>query len=353
LQTVTDPPEAPATSPAEPVRVGGPYFEDFTIGQVFADAPAMTLTSGHAALHQALVGDRMRLPLDAVLSTSVTGRPQTLAHPSLVCDVAIGQSTAATQRVRGNLFYRGLVLLRPVYIGDTLRTTTEIVGLRQNRPRPDGTATGLVALRMRTENQAGDRVLDFWRCPMIPLRSADSQTGHTDRFEDIPTDLDMTRVAAAVAPDWRFDRIRDQVPGVHFADVQSGCVYEIEGRDTVTAAPELVRLSLNMAETHVDAGSNAHGRRLVYGGHTISIAAAQLTRALPNVVTIVAWRECNHTGPVFEGDILSTVVTVEAKHELPDADAGLLDLRAVVAADRVGADGPQTVLDWRLVAVMA
>jgi acyl dehydratase len=163
----------------------------------------------------------------------------------------------------------------------------------------------------------------------------------------------MNRVADAVAPDWRFDRIRDQIPGVHFADVETGCVYEIEGRDTVTAAPELVRLSLNMAETHVDAGSNAHGRRLVYGGHTISIAAAQLTRALPNVVTIVAWRECNHTGPVFEGDILSTVLTVEAKYPLHPVDAGLLDLRAVVAADRGLAEGPQTVLDWRLVAVMA
>jgi len=307
---VTDRADDEATQSREPVRVGGPFFEDFAIGQVFDDAPAMTLTSGHAALHQALVGDRMRLPLDAVLSTSVTGRPETLAHPSLVCDVAIGQSTGATQRVRGNLFYRGLVLLRPVYIGDTLRT-------------------------------------------MIPLRSADSQTGHTDRFEDIPTELDMARVAGAVVSDWRFDLIRDQVPGVHFADVDAGRVYEIEGRDTVTAAPELVRLSLNMAETHVDAGSNAHGRRLVYGGHTISVAAAQLTRALPNVVTIVAWRECNHTGPVFEGDILNTVLTVEAKHRLPDADAGLLDLRAVVQADRGESDGRHTVLDWRLVAVMA
>ena len=71
------------------------------------------------------------------------------------------------------------------------------------------------------------------------------------------------------------------------------------------------------------------------------------------MVTIVAWRECNHTGPVFEGDILSTVLTVEATHALPDADAGLVDLRAVVAADRGGADGRQTVLDWRLLAVMA
>ena len=67
------------------VDVGGPWFEDFELGQVFDDAPALTLTPGHAAVHQALVGDRLRLPLDAALSRAVTGHDQPLAHPNLVC----------------------------------------------------------------------------------------------------------------------------------------------------------------------------------------------------------------------------------------------------------------------------
>ena len=79
--------------------------------------------------------------------------------------------------------------------------------------------------------------------PDDPPADGQSQTGHADRFEDIPTELDMTRVAAAVPPEWHFDRLRGTVPGAHFADVESGSVYEIEGRDTVTAAPELVRLT--------------------------------------------------------------------------------------------------------------
>ena len=45
--------------------VGGPWFEDFERGQVFDDAPGLTLSSGHAALHQAVTGDRLRLALDA------------------------------------------------------------------------------------------------------------------------------------------------------------------------------------------------------------------------------------------------------------------------------------------------
>ena len=335
------------------VRVGGPHFEDFEVGQVFEDAPALTLTSGHAALHQAIVGDRLRLPLDAALSEAVTGRTTPLAHPNLVCDVAIGQSTGPTQLVRGNLFYRGLVLLRPVFIGDTLRTRTEITALKQNRPRDDGTATGLVVLRITTKNQHDEPVLDFWRCPMIPLRDGNAQTGHADSFDDISKELDMERVESAVPTDWRFDAFRDQIPGEHFADLSPGTVYEVEGRDTVTAAPELVRLTLNLARAHTDAGGSSHDRRLAYGGQTIAIAAAQTTRALPNLVTIFAWRSCDHTGPVFEGDVLATELTVEALHPLESADAGLVDLRAVTSADSGDSEDPKSVLDWRLVGVMA
>jgi len=334
------------------ILLGGPFFEDFDVGQVFDDAPGLTLTSGHAALHQALTGDRLRLALDAPLSREVTGRDALLAHPNLVCDVAIGQSTGPTQRVRGNLFYRGLVLLRPVFVGDTLHSRTEVVGLRQNRPRDDGSATGLVALRITTTDQHGEPVLDFWRCPMIPLRDAGAQTGHEDRFQDIPQELDFDRVQAAMPGDWRLEAFRGRVPGDHVADLVPGTVWELEGRDTVTAAPELVRLTLNLAAAHADAGATAHGRRLVYGGHTISIAAAQVTRALPNLLTILAWRGCDHLGPVFEGDVLATQLTLECVRPL-EGGGGLVELRAQVRADRDGTEEVVDVLDWRLVGVMA
>ena len=125
-------------SGAVSVSVAGPWFEDFERGTVFSDAPGLTLTPGHAALHQAVAGDRLRLALDSELCRAVTGDDRLLAHPNLVCDVAIGQSTGPTQRVRGNLFYRGLVLERPVFVGETLRTRTEVVALKQNRRREDG-----------------------------------------------------------------------------------------------------------------------------------------------------------------------------------------------------------------------
>jgi acyl dehydratase len=315
--------------------VGGPFFEDFSLGQVFTDAPGLTLTAGHAALHQAIVGDRLRLALDAPLAAEVTGADALLAHPALLCDVAIGQSTGASHRVRANLFYRGLVIRRPVFLGDTLRTTTEVVGLKQNKRREGAPATGLVALRIQTATASGETVLDFWRCPMIPLRDPDAVTGHADDFAGIP-----------------LQPLRSAAPPPYAADLAPGDELVVEGGETVSAAPELARLTLNLAMAHTDPSSTADGRALVYGGHTISVAAAAATRAFPALATIVAWESCDHVGPVYEGDVLRTRLTVQGVDPLEEG--ALVTLRAVVEALRSPAyDADERVLDWRFIALMA
>ena len=339
-----------------PIAVDSPYFEDLAVGQVFDDAPAVTLTSGHAAFHAALFGDRMRLPLSEPLCLAVTGSRRTLAHPNLVCNVAIGQSTTPSQRVRGNLFYRGLVLQRPVFIGDTLATSTKVVARRQNRAKPGRDATGIAVLQIHVENQHGETVLHFWRCPMLPCRDPFAETGADDTFDAIPAELDMNAVRAAVASHWRLDVFREAVAGPHFDDIKPGTRYLVQAADTVTAAPELVRQTLNLAQAHTDAAASPYGRRLVYGGHTISMASAQLSRALPNLVTLIAWRGCDHRAPVFEGDRLKTELEVIATHEL-ESGGGLVDLQILVTAER-GPDAREPgkrerVLDWHLLALMA
>ena len=349
---------------ADRLEIRSPYFEELKVGQVFDDAPSVTLTTGHAALHEAVFGDRLRLPLDAALSQAVTGDDRLLANPNLVCNVAIGQTTGPSQRVMGNLFYRGLVLQRPVHIGDTLSTTTRIVALRQNRPKPGRGASGMAIFEVHVENDRGETVLHFWRCPMLPCRDAGADTGHADDFDVISPEIDMARVRAAVPEGWRLDVFRERIPGVHFADVREGAAYAVEGYDTVTCAPEIARMTLNVAFAHTDSAASPYGRRLVYGGHTISIAAAQITRALPNLVTLLAWRSCDHLAPVFEEDALRTDVSIEAKHSLAGG-GGLVDIRAQVHARRGArppgpspAPGPERppdepVLDWRVIGLMA
>ncbi len=89
----------------------------------------------------------------------------------------------------------------------------------------------------------------------------------------------------------------------------------MDAGDVVSSAPELARMTLNLAAVHHDRSAARDGRRLVYGGHTIGIAAGHVSRALPGLVTILGWQSCDHTGPVHEGDTLTTEIHVERCEE--------------------------------------
>jgi acyl dehydratase len=311
----------------------GPYFDELERGQVFATAPAVTLTEGLAAVHEAVSGGRLRLSLDHHLARAVTGTVR--AAPGLVWDVAIGQSSIVTHNVVANLFYRGVVLHRLPALGDTLHTTTRIVALRQNSRR----STGLAVLRISTVDQNGDQILDFLRCAMLPLRDPGADTGWADDVSQPVAPADF----GAATKGWDLDAYRAAVPGPHFADLTTGTVIEVSGGDVVSAAPELSRLTTNIARIHHDA--TITGRRLVFGGHTIGLALHQAVRALPGMVTVVGWHGCDHTGPVYEGDTLRSTVEIERLE--PQASGGLAHLRSRVR------HGDTDVLDWRFVALFA
>jgi acyl dehydratase len=322
------------------VEARGPYFDELRPGQVFDTAPGVTLTAGAAAVHQAIVGDRLALATDHELGRAVLGGAE-FAHPAHVWDVAIGQSTVATQFVRANLFYRGLVFRRFPVLGDTLHTRTEVVGLRQNSTREGRPRTGLAALHITTRDQHGAAVLDFHRCAMLPLSPGSADTRHADDLSGIGAQqVDLTGALAGLD-------LRPLARRPRPAPPPAGRRIAVIGGDVVTSAPELARLTLNVAQVHHDARA-AGGRRLVYGGHTIGVAAAQLVRAVPGIVTFLGWDGCDHTGPVHEGDTLRSVVTVESS-TLVDDGLHVLGLRSIVTADAEPADDdPRPVLDWRV-----
>jgi acyl dehydratase len=327
---------------------GGPWFDDLERGQVFT-APAVTLTEGRAAVHQAILGDRNLLTLDVGLGRRVLGTDGDPAPTAFVLDTALGQSTAPTQRVKANLFYRGLQFRRMPVIGDTLRTTTEVVGLRENRRREGRAPTGLAALRVRTTDQEDREVLDFVRCAMLPLSASDAPaTGHEDDLDAVGFPIDLDELAR-LAGGWDLAALREAAEGPYAADLQAGDEIVVGDGDPVTSAPELVRLTLNLAAVHHDLRSTGEGRRLVYGGHTFGLAAHQANRALPALAVIGAWHSGDHLAPVFEGDTLTSRLDVEAVAPLPGG-AAIVHLRSHVRAER---EQPVDVLDWRFAAVVA
>src|SRR5262249_22273154 len=152
-------------------------------------------------------------------------------------------------------------------------------------------------------------VLDFWRCAMLPLRDQAAQTGHHDDLATIGHDVAPADLAALVSG-WRLAPLADRMGGPHPADLHPGQRFEVAGGDVVSSAPELARLTLNIAAVHHDAQA-ATGQRLVYGGHAIGLALSQAARALPSLVTVTGWHGCEHLAPVREGDILRSTISVE------------------------------------------
>lgn len=315
----------------------GPWFEDFAPGEQLDPAPAITIGPGETAAYQAICGDPLAISLSRPLAEAITGEPGSVVNPALVLQVAIGQSTVATRKVVANLFYRGVRQLRTVRVGDTLTTTVTVRGLREASARPDRPPRGLVLLGMQTHNDHGGLVLDFERCALVRRRS-DAPTGHDDDLGGTPDEIDMASFVEAAPADWDLSPL---------GDPQEWPIGETRSdplRDTVTDAPALVRLTQNLAPPHRDASLGQGGKRLVYGGHTVGLAQAGLARLLPTAATVVGWHLCDHTGPVFEDDVVDVSATLDATE--PVANGRLLAFTVIVRAERGGA-GPVPVLDWR------
>ncbi|WP_270889624.1 MaoC family dehydratase [Pedococcus sp. 5OH_020] len=318
--------------------VRGPYFDELTPGLVLTQPPAVTLTSGLQAAHAAVVGNRLSLALDHELAHRVAGGP--LAGPALVWDVSIGQSTVATQHVKANLFYRGLWFHRQPLLGDTLRTTTTVVGLRENTRRVGRPSTGLAELRITTVDHEDRLVLDYRRCAMILLSPDAGPTGYADELSTgsgawAPSDSLLSMTA------WDLGA----VPRPSGAAWEVGGTYDVVGGDVVSSAPELARLTGNGALVHHDRRVGG-GDRLVYGGHSIGLAFHHVCQVFPGLVTVAGWKACDHLSPVREGDYLTSSVSIEGAQQVGDGLAAL-DLHVTTSV----AETP--VLSWRPVVLVA
>ena len=324
----------------------GPFFDDLSVGQTLDPAPAVTIDSGMVAVYQAICGDPLALPLSRPLAEAVTGQTGALVNPALVLQVSIGQSTVATRTVIANLFYRGVALQRPVRHGETLHSTVTIRGLRELSRRDDRPARGLALLGIHTSCvDTGATVADYQRCAMLRFRDPDTTTGHDDDLGEVDHDVDLTIWAELVPENWNLDPLR---AATRVADRTAGTISSSTMvdpmRDTVTNAPELARLTQNLAPVHRDPSLGPGARRLVYGGHTVGLAQASVVRLLPDTATFLGWQSCDHPAPVFENDVLSFRHTL--LDEQPVAEGRLRAFRTEVEAERTNGS-TETVLDWR------
>jgi 2-methylfumaryl-CoA hydratase len=104
------------------------------------------------------------------------------------------------------------------------------------------------------------------------------------------------------------------------------------------------RLYQNNAKVHFNQHSEAKGRfgrRLIYGGHVISLARALSVNGLANAFRLLAINGGRHVNPSFAGDTIYAWSEVLEAIELPGrGDVGALRLRTVATKDRPCADFP-------------
>ena len=147
----------------------GPMFEDFTVGGQIPPLPSVTLTEGDNTWFRAVTGDQHLQTADRMIHQQVSGGSRALANPGLVIHFSIGQTTNATRRAIANLYYRSVRILRPVHLGETLTTTTTVLGLRESAPKGDQ-HRGKVWLGITTSSEHGP-VVEYERCALIPARA--------------------------------------------------------------------------------------------------------------------------------------------------------------------------------------
>jgi 2-methylfumaryl-CoA hydratase len=278
----------------------GPFFEDLEPGRIFRSS-GMTLTDGHAAWFLSLAGDRNPVHIDDTIARRA-GLARAPLNTALLAHVAIGHSTVATQEVVANLFYTNVLFPRPVLPGATLRTTTRVLGRAEATARLDRPPRGKVLLDIETIDDDGRVVVSMNRTALVRKASRDD-TGAAAPVD--PSVTDPANMAVALAEWGPLAAVLGQGPPGWLAAV----VGADELPDPVVGALELVRATGNLAKAHRDSQFGQDGRRLVYGGHTLSIAQAALSRRITSEHVVVGWEGCNHPAPVFEEDLLTTSVT--------------------------------------------
>jgi 2-methylfumaryl-CoA hydratase len=311
----------------------GRLFEDFAVGQRLVHAVPRTLHGGDIALYMALTGERPPLASSTELARSL-GFLRELVPELLVFHIVFGKSVPdISHNATANLGYADVRFLRPVYPGDTLIAESEVIGLREVS---SGDA-GVVYVRTRGTNQKGQEVVTFVRWVLIPKR--DAAAGKAAQAA-----AGVPQLPAVVTPDrlpvadlmnlqrfrdlaWAFGGTAcwdDYTPGerLNHPDAMT-----IEEADHVQAT----RLYHNTAQVHFDARGMAEsrfGRRIVYGGHVISVATALARNGFQTALGIAAWNGGAHVAPTFAGDTLRAFTEVVERAELVGrSDVGALRLR--------------------------
>ena len=340
----------------------GRFFEDFRLGETLRHATPRTVTTGDAALYAALYGTRF-----AVQSSDAFARAAGYARSPLddwlVFHVVFGKTVPdISLNAVANLGYAGCRFLAAVYPGDTLSASSEVIGLRENSSRK----TGVVYVRSTGTNQDGDKVLEYVRWVMVNKRDPEAPAPD-DNVPNLPKVVEPTALGRACpAIDIKAYDTALAGSSARWDDYAIGeKIDHVDGITVEEAEHQLAtRLYQNTARVHFNQFTESQGRfgrRLIYGGHVISLARALSFNGLANAFHVSAINGGRHVAPLFAGLTVFAWSEVLDKAAAADRDdVGALRLRTIATKDqpcgqfplRAGdKDDPAVILDldyWAL-----
>jgi 2-methylfumaryl-CoA hydratase len=320
----------------------GNFFEDFSLGQILRHAAPRTVTTGDSALYTALYLPRFAVQSSTAFAKTI-GYREAPIDDLLVFHFVLGKTVPdVSLNAIANLGYADFKFLAPVYPGDTLSATSEVIGLKENSNKE----TGVVYVRTTGRNQDGQAVLDYARWVMVKKRDKAAPVG-PEVTPSLPKFVEPADLGKAVPPINVGAYDKDLAGSPYFwSDYETGeKIDHIDGMTVEEAEHQIAtRLYQNNSKVHFNQFYEAQGRfgkRIIYGGHVISLARALSFNGLENVFHISAVNGGRHVNPLFAGGTVFAWSEVLDKAEIPcRSDIGALRLRLVATKDKPCAEFP-------------
>lgn len=335
----------------------GRFFEDYAIGQVIEHAVPRTVSGGERALYHALYPARHALYSSDEFARA-SGLPASPLDDLAAFHIVFGKTVPdVSLNAVANLGYAEGRWLLPVYPGDTLRSVSEVIGLKQN----SSGKTGVVYVRSSGINQRGETVMSYVRWVMVRKRDVDAPAPETV-VPDLKPALDASDLVVPSGLDFtQYDTGLSGEPH-RWGDYAIGETIDHVDGVTIEEAEHMMatRLWQNTAKVHFDATHRDDGQRLIYGGHVISMARSLSFNGLANAQMIAGLNAGAHANPCFSGDTVRAWSEVLDKAETDAPGVGAIRLRLVAykgdaAFQRKNDEGkylPQVLLDldyWALI----
>lgn len=309
----------------------GNFFEDFSVGRVLRHATPRTVSEGDVALYTALYGNRFAVQSSAAFAQAI-GYARKPVDDLLVFHIVFGKTVPdISLNAVANLGYAECRFLKPVHAGDTLASSSEVIGVRENANKE----SGVVYVRTTGTNQNGDTVLSYVRWVMVRKRDKASPAP-APVVPKLADRVDPATIGGAV-PKLKTDAYDAGLAGspFRFGDYKAGeRIDHIDGMTIEEAEHQIAtRLYQNTAKVHFDghaAKGTRFGRRLIYGGVVISLARALSFNGLGNAFHIAAINGGRHVAPLFAGDtVYAWSEIIETAEIAGRSDIGALRTRLV------------------------